>query len=45
VLARLLAQKLGETWPQSGVVENKPGAAGNLGAAEVANAAPDGHFC
>ncbi len=43
VLARLLAQKLQESWPQPVVVENKPGAAGNLGAAEVAKATPDGH--
>lgn len=43
VLARLLAQKLQDTWPQPVVVENKPGAAGNIGAAEVAKAPADGH--
>ena len=43
VIARLIAQKLQETWPHPVVVENKPGAAGNLGASEVVKATPDGH--
>lgn len=42
VLGRLLAQKLGEMWGQTVIVENKPGAAGNIGAAYVAKAPPDG---
>jgi tripartite-type tricarboxylate transporter receptor subunit TctC len=43
VLARLLGQKLAELWGQPVVVDNKPGAAGNIGAAEVARAAADGY--
>jgi tripartite-type tricarboxylate transporter receptor subunit TctC len=43
VIARLLAQQLQDIWGQSVVVENKPGAAGNIGAADIAKAAPDGH--
>ena len=31
VVARQLAQKLSEAWNQSVVVENKPGAGGNIG--------------
>jgi tripartite-type tricarboxylate transporter receptor subunit TctC len=42
-LARILAQKLTEEWGQSVVVENRGGAAGNLGAAAAAQAAPDGY--
>ncbi len=41
--ARMLAQKLSEKWGQPVVVENKPGAAGMVGAAAVAKAAPDGY--
>lgn len=43
VLAREIGQKLSQAWGQPVVVENRPGAAGNLGAAAVAKAAPDGH--
>jgi tripartite-type tricarboxylate transporter receptor subunit TctC len=43
VLARLLAQKFQEAWGQPVVAENKPGAAGNIGAAEVARAPADGY--
>lgn len=43
VLARLLAPKLQEVFGQPFVVENKPGAGGNIGANEVARSAPDGH--
>jgi tripartite-type tricarboxylate transporter receptor subunit TctC len=42
-VARLMAQKLAEQTGGSFVVENRPGAAGVLGAELVARAAPDGH--
>jgi tripartite-type tricarboxylate transporter receptor subunit TctC len=43
VLPRIIAQKLRERWNQPVVVENKSGAGGNIGAASVATAPPDGY--
>jgi tripartite-type tricarboxylate transporter receptor subunit TctC len=43
VLGRLLGQALGESFNQSVVVDNKVGAAGNIGVDAVAKAAPDGY--
>jgi len=43
IIARTIAPKLTEAFGQPVVVENKPGAGGNLGAAQVASAKPDGH--
>ena len=43
ILARLLAEKFGESMKQTFIVENKPGAANTLAAAEAAKASPDGH--
>ena len=43
ILARTVSVKLGEIWGQSVVVENKPGANGNVGADFVAKSAPDGY--
>jgi tripartite-type tricarboxylate transporter receptor subunit TctC len=43
ILARAVGQKLQEKWGQPVVVENKPGATGNIGADYVAKSAPDGY--
>jgi len=43
IIARLVGQWLGDRLGQAVVVENKPGAGGNLGAQAVINAAPDGY--
>ena len=41
--ARMLAQALGDVFKQQFVVENRPGASGNIGAAAVAKSPPDGY--
>ncbi len=43
LLARLVAQKLTETWGQQVLVENRGGAAGTIGVEIAARAAPDGY--
>jgi tripartite-type tricarboxylate transporter receptor subunit TctC len=42
-LPRMIAEKLTVRWGQPFIVENRPGAAQNLGAEAVAKAEPDGH--
>lgn len=44
LIARALAQEMSKTLGQQVVVLNKAGAGGAIGAAEVANARPDGHM-
>jgi tripartite-type tricarboxylate transporter receptor subunit TctC len=43
VMARLIAQKLGEHWGKPVVIENQVGGSGSIGANAVARAAPDGY--
>ncbi|MGH8616579.1 MAG: Bug family tripartite tricarboxylate transporter substrate binding protein [Burkholderiales bacterium] len=43
VIARIMAQKLTETLGQNVVIDNRPGAGGNIGIGMVANATPDGY--
>jgi tripartite-type tricarboxylate transporter receptor subunit TctC len=42
VLGRIMAERFGDYWGARVVVENKPGAGGNIGAEQVARSAPDG---
>jgi len=43
IVARLLAQRLGEAWGQAVIVENRAGASGTVGTEAAARADPDGH--
>jgi tripartite-type tricarboxylate transporter receptor subunit TctC len=43
VLARLIGAEFSKAFGQPGVVENRPGAGGNIGADVVAKSAPDGY--
>jgi tripartite-type tricarboxylate transporter receptor subunit TctC len=43
ILARTFGEELRQRWNQPVVIENRPGASGNIGTAAAARAAPDGH--
>ena len=43
IIARAIGDKLAQTWEKSVVVENVPGASGNIAGDRVAKAAPDGY--
>lgn len=43
ILARTAGQKLNERWGQGIVIDNRPGASGNIGNEAVAKSAPDGY--
>jgi tripartite-type tricarboxylate transporter receptor subunit TctC len=43
ILSRVLGPKIAERWKAAVVTDNRPGATGNIGAAEAAKAAPDGY--
>ena len=43
LLARIVGQKLNEAWGQPVIVDNRPGAGGNVGAELVSRSTPDGY--
>ena len=43
IIARIVGPRLAERWKQPVLVDNKPGASGNIGAEAVAKAKPDGY--
>ncbi|MSP97885.1 MAG: tripartite tricarboxylate transporter substrate binding protein [Betaproteobacteria bacterium] len=43
ILARLIGQRLSEMWGQQIIVDNRPGAGGNIGSNIVAQSPPDGY--
>jgi tripartite-type tricarboxylate transporter receptor subunit TctC len=43
IVSRLIGQRLGESWKQAVVIDNRPGAGGNLGTEAAARSAPDGY--
>jgi tripartite-type tricarboxylate transporter receptor subunit TctC len=43
IVARPIGEALQQRWGQTVVIDNKPGASGNIGAHAVARATPDGH--
>ncbi|MCW5604982.1 MAG: tripartite tricarboxylate transporter substrate binding protein [Burkholderiales bacterium] len=43
IVTRIVGQRLGELWGQTVVVDNRPGAGGNIGAELAAKATPDGY--
>ncbi len=43
VVGRIVGQKMTEAWGQNVVIENRPGAGGNLGTQVAVRANPDGH--
>jgi tripartite-type tricarboxylate transporter receptor subunit TctC len=43
LIARIIGQELEKSWKQTVIVENRPGASGNIGLEYVAKSAPDGY--
>ena len=43
LMPRIVAEKLAQQWGQPVIIDNRPGAAGNIGAAAVFQAEPDGY--
>ena len=43
LVARAVAQQMGESWKQPVIVSNRPGASGNIGVEAAVRAAPDGY--